>query len=55
MTLPLVAIAHQAIDIELACATPDNMAGRILYAEAKALLRPEAAAALYAASAAFAA
>lgn len=53
-TPPLVELAHPAMSIELAYATADNMAGRVLYAEAKALLRPEAAAALYRATDAFA-
>lgn len=44
--VPLVEIVHPAIEVALAYATPDNMAGRVLYAEARALLRPEAAAAL---------
>lgn len=52
---PLVEVAHPAVDIELAYATPDNLTGRILYPEAKALLRPAAAAALYRAADEFAA
>lgn len=52
---PLVRVAHPAIDIELAYATANNLTGRPLYAGQKALLRPEAAAALYRAAAGFAA
>jgi D-alanyl-D-alanine dipeptidase len=54
-TMPLVEVAHPAIDIRLAYATPDNLTGRCLYAEVKALLRPEAAVALYRAADEFAA
>lgn len=52
---PLVEVAHPAIDVALAYATTDNLTGRILYAEARAMLRPEAASALYRAADAFAA
>lgn len=52
---PLVEIMHPAIDLALAYASADNLTGRVLYAEAKALLRPEAAAALYRATEDFAA
>lgn len=51
---PLVEIAHPAIEIALAYATANNLAGRVLYAEEKALLRPEAVAALYRAADIFA-
>jgi D-alanyl-D-alanine dipeptidase len=43
----LVQISHPAIKVELAYATPMNFAGRVLYADARAYLRPEAATALY--------
>lgn len=46
-TLPLVMVAHPAITLDLAYAGVGNFAGRAFYAEARALLRPEAAAALY--------
>ena len=53
--LPLVPVSHPAITADLAYATVRNFTGRVLYAEALALLRPEAARALYAAAGDFAA
>jgi D-alanyl-D-alanine dipeptidase len=49
-TPQLVLISHRAINVELAYATPINFAGRVLYADTRAYLRPEAAAALYSAA-----
>lgn len=53
--LPLVPLDHPAIDIALAYATVNNFTGRALYTEARALLRAEAAQALYRAADIFAA
>lgn len=46
-TARLVQIAHSAITVDLAYATPQNFTGRVLYEDARAWLRPEAAIALY--------
>jgi D-alanyl-D-alanine dipeptidase len=46
-TARLVQIDHPAIKVELAYATPQNFTGRVLYADTRAWLRPEAATALY--------
>jgi D-alanyl-D-alanine dipeptidase len=46
----LVQISHPAINVELAYATPMNFAGRVLYSDARAYLRTEAATALYSAA-----
>ena len=40
--MQLLEISHPAIDISLAYATADNIAGRPLYQDAKALLHPDA-------------
>lgn len=44
--MPLVAIAHPAVDIDLRYATADNLTGHVLYDRAAALLHAEAFAAL---------
>ncbi|HEY0212466.1 MAG TPA: D-alanyl-D-alanine dipeptidase [Paenirhodobacter sp.] len=53
-SIPLVEISHPAITVALAYATPDNFTGRVLYSHSQALLRPEAARALYRAADTFA-
>lgn len=49
-TARLVQISHSAIEVDLAYATAQNFTGRVLYADARAWLRPEAAVALYSAA-----
>lgn len=51
----LVEVVHPAIGTDLAYATPNNFTGRPLYNETRALLRPEASAALCRAADGFAA
>ena len=46
-SLPLVEVSHPHIRSELAYATTRNFTGKVLYTHDIALLRPEAAAALY--------
>lgn len=46
-TLPLVEVAHPAITAAMAYATVNNFTGQVLYSDPTALLRAEAAAALY--------
>lgn len=46
-SLPLVEVSHPNIRSDLAYATTQNFTGRVLYQNDTALLRPEAAAALY--------
>lgn len=54
-TALLVQVIHPAIRIDLAYATEQNFTGRVLYADTRAWLRPEAADALFRAADSFAA